>query len=96
MKRWNLNGRAGKLALVIVVAAAVLTILVWTASWLHFRFTHVITDDARVDGEVITLSSRVAGWVTTLPVIEGDPVRAGQIVVTIDEGTSGRPAATIR
>ena len=26
----------------------------------------------RIDGEVVTISSRVSGWITELPVIEGD------------------------
>ena len=50
----------------------------------HFRMTHVTMDDARVDGDVITVSSLGAGNVTELPVIEGDVVAQGQLLARID------------
>ncbi|MGE5522902.1 MAG: HlyD family secretion protein [Rhodospirillaceae bacterium] len=67
------------------VAAAALVLLGYAAQWLYHRYTHVYIDDARIDGEVITFSSRVAGWVTELPVIEGDMVRKGQVIARIDD-----------
>ncbi len=71
-----------------MLAVAVLIVIVvifLVAHWLHFRMTHIITDDARVDGDVITLSSRVAGWITQFPVIEGDATSKGQTIATIDD-----------
>src|SRR5690349_5228037 len=62
------NGR-GKLWLVGAVALA---LAVWAGHWLYQRWIHVYIDDARIDGEVVTISSRVSGWITELPVIEGD------------------------
>ena len=66
----------------LIVAALVL--LAWGGHWLYQRATHVYFDDARIDGEVITLSSRVSGWITELPVIEGDEVKSGQLLARID------------
>jgi membrane fusion protein (multidrug efflux system) len=68
---------------VLIVAAVVL--LAWGGHWLYQRSIHVYVDDARIDGEVITISSRVSGWITELPVIEGDEVKKGQLLVRIDE-----------
>ena len=48
-----------------------LLLLAWLVHWVWFRWTHVYLDDARIGGEVITLSSRVSGWITELPVIQG-------------------------
>ena len=48
-----------------------LVLAAWAGDWLYYRFTHLRIDDARIDGEVITISSRVSGWVTELPVMEG-------------------------
>lgn len=57
LARAMLSGR-GKRWLLI---AATLLLIAWGAHWLYFRWTHVYLDDARIDGEVITISSRVSG-----------------------------------
>jgi membrane fusion protein, multidrug efflux system len=67
---------------------AALVLLAWGAHWLYQRSIHVYLDDARIDGEIITLSSRVSGWLTELPVIEGDEVKKGQLLARIDERDS--------
>jgi len=75
----------GKLLLIIIVA---ILLLVWGGRWVYFRYTHVHTDDARIDGEVITVSSRVSGWLTELNVIEGDIVTKGQVLAQVDSRDS--------
>src|SRR5688572_26561988 len=74
-----------KIWLVAIVAIA---LLAWGGSWLSHRWSHVVVDDARIDGEVVTISSRVSGWVTELPVIEGDEVKAGQVIARMDDRDS--------
>src|SRR5690349_13946340 len=59
-----------------LIGGMALALLVWAGNWVSHRWTHIVVDDARVDGEVITISSRVSGWLTDLSVIEGDPVKA--------------------
>jgi membrane fusion protein, multidrug efflux system len=71
-----------------LLAAAALGLLVWIVHWSYFRWTHVYIDDARIDGEIITLSSRVSGWVTELPVIEGEIVKKGDLLFHIDDRDS--------
>ena len=78
------GGANGRAKIWIVVLAAML-LAAWGGHWLYQRWTHVYIDDARVDGEVVTISSRVSGWVTELPVIEGDVVKKGQILTQIDD-----------
>ena len=56
--------------------------------WVYMRYTHIYIDDARIDGEVITLSSRVGGWLMELPVIEGDEVKKGHLLARIDDRDS--------
>ena len=68
--------------------AAALVLIAWGAQWMYQRYTHIYIDDARIDGNIITLSSRAAGWLTELPVIEGDEVKKGQILARIDERDS--------
>jgi membrane fusion protein, multidrug efflux system len=42
------------------------------------------TDDAQVNGHIMPLSARINGYVLEVPVIEGQLVRAGDLLVTID------------
>jgi membrane fusion protein (multidrug efflux system) len=52
--------------------------------WLHFQLTHVVLDDARVASDMVTLASRVPGWVQRIPVTAGDRVGQGALLVQID------------
>jgi membrane fusion protein, multidrug efflux system len=71
-----------------LVGAAVLAVIAWAGHWLAHRWTHIYVDDARIDGEVVTISSRVSGWIVDLPVIEGDDVKQGQLIVRVDDRDS--------
>jgi membrane fusion protein, multidrug efflux system len=71
-----------------LIAAVALVLLAWAGHWVVHRWTHIYIDDARVDGEVVTISSRVSGWITELPVIEGDEVKKNQLIVRVDERDS--------
>jgi membrane fusion protein (multidrug efflux system) len=73
-------------AWILIIVALVLA--AWAGDWLYHRFTHLHIDDARIDGEVITISSRVSGWVTELPVMEGDEVKKGQLLARVDDRDS--------
>ncbi|MBC9881412.1 HlyD family secretion protein [Bradyrhizobium sp. INPA01-394B] len=57
----------------------------YAIQWLRWRATHVSENDARVEGEVVTMASRLDGWLVARPVIEGDPVKKGQVVAQIDD-----------
>jgi membrane fusion protein (multidrug efflux system) len=81
LARATLSGRGKRWLLV----AAALLLITWGADWIYYRWTHVYLDDARIDGEVITISSRVSGWITELSVIEGDRVKKGQLLARIDD-----------
>ncbi len=58
------------------------------AWWLWQQLTHVVVTDARVAADIVSLSSRVPGWVTAVEVIEGDSVAKGEVLVRIDERES--------
>ena len=64
--------------------AVALIALVFAGQWLYHRITYVHIDDARIDGEVITISSLASGQLEELPVIEGDEVKSGQLLARID------------
>ena len=54
----------------------------------YIRYIFVYEYDARVAGTLITISSRVAGWVTKIPVSEGDAVEKGRTLIAIDDRDS--------
>lgn len=80
--RWRRAARALRAIVLIVAAAGLLGAL---GIWLHDRFTHVYIDDARITADVISVSSRVSGWVTSLHVVEGQKVHKGAILASIDD-----------
>ena len=71
-----------------VLGIVAILLAAWGGHWLYQRWTHVYIDDARIDGEVISISSRVSGWITELPVIEGDAVKKGQLLARVDDRDS--------
>ena len=54
----------------------------------HQRIIYVYEYDARIAGDMVTVSSRVAGWVTKLPVSEGQLVDGDQMLIKIDDRES--------
>jgi membrane fusion protein (multidrug efflux system) len=78
-------GRRGRFKVQHLVAALVVVAgATWGGIEIHSRITHVFEYDARISGDLITLSSRVAGWVTKIEVTEGDVVAHDQILFQID------------
>jgi len=70
----------------IVLAAAVIAVLfatrwdVWTGAW-----TRQTTDDAYVRGDITPLSVKVEGYVRRVPVNDFQIVKAGDLLVEIDD-----------
>jgi membrane fusion protein (multidrug efflux system) len=65
---------------VLVVLALIGTALFW---WHSRKFED--TDDAQVDGYIYPISARVSGHVTKVNVEEGQSVKAGTVLVEIDD-----------
>lgn len=51
--------------------------------WWGYATSHVSTDDARVKGTLITLSTEVPGRLLTIAVAEGQRIRPGDILAQI-------------
>lgn len=62
-----------------------LIILLAGGWWLYRQVTHIHVNDARIAADMIAVSSRVPGWVTGVEVIEGDAVKGGRKLVSIDD-----------
>jgi len=64
--------------------------------WGYGRLGHVTENDARVKADMITVSSRVGGWVTERPVTDGQTVEKGQEMVVIDRREAELKLAELR
>jgi len=71
----------GAWAAAVLLAAAV---IVGGSLFLWNGLAWESTDDAQVNGHVMPLSARINGYVLEVPVIEGQPVHAGDLLVAID------------
>ena len=55
---------------------------------IYNRVNFVYSDDSRIEADLITVSSRVAGWVTQVGVSEGSGISTGQVLLVIDSRES--------
>jgi membrane fusion protein (multidrug efflux system) len=53
--------------------------------WQYGRLDHVSETDARVMADMITVSSRVDGWIARRPVTDGQAIATGDELATIDQ-----------
>jgi membrane fusion protein (multidrug efflux system) len=53
--------------------------------WWLYALHHVYTDDARVKGTLITISSEVAGRLVTLAVEEGQRIKKGDLLAQVQQ-----------
>lgn len=54
----------------------------------HQRLTFINEEDARIHADLVTVSSRVAGWITKMPATEGDKLLESTVMVQIDDRES--------
>jgi membrane fusion protein (multidrug efflux system) len=76
--------RAGQIVRSIIVLAIVLVLLAWAGNWAFTQWSKITETDARITTDQIAVSSRVSGWVTELPVTEGDRIAVGELLIAID------------
>lgn len=70
----------------LLIAGAVLLLALAAGAWeVRQRALYLAEEDARVRADMVTVSSRVAGWVTRRAATEGQRVEAGAVLATIDQ-----------
>ena len=52
--------------------------------WLKHRIDHVFENDARIAADMVSVSSRVGGWIADRPIVQGDQINIGDVLVKID------------
>jgi len=82
----NTSGRKRKQKwLFVILAIGILVGSFYGIRWLHYYFTHASTDDASVEGDLISVSSTVSGKIRLLPIREGEHVKKGQLIAQLRE-----------
>lgn len=76
--------RVGQLLRNSIVIGVTLVLLAWVGNWAFGQWAKITETDARITTDQISVSSRVSGWVTELPVIEGDRIAVGDLLIAID------------
>lgn len=71
-------------ARMLMLGGIALIAVVLVGSWLYGRYSHVYVQDSRLSSTMVSVSSRVAGWITNFPAREGATVRKGDLLVEID------------
>jgi membrane fusion protein, multidrug efflux system len=61
-----------------------LAVVLGALYFIRNAFLFESTDDAQVDGHIMPLSARISGYVLEVPLMEGQLVHAGDVLVTID------------
>ena len=71
--------------LIVICVIGILVGSFYGIRWLHYYFTHASTDDASVEGDLISVSSTVSGKIRQLPIREGEQVKKGQLIAQLRE-----------
>ncbi len=79
----------------------VILLLVLAGGWFAVqegrdRMLFVEEIDARIVGDLVTVSSRVSGWLTEINVQAGDAISRGQVLARVDARESGLLAPVYR
>jgi membrane fusion protein (multidrug efflux system) len=64
--------------------AVLVAVIIFGSSWLSYRFTHAITDDAFVESDLINVSPRVPGHIKQLLADESDVIKKDQMLALLD------------
>jgi membrane fusion protein (multidrug efflux system) len=82
----NNSGRKRKKKwLFAILAIGILAGAFYGIRWLHYYITHASTDDASVEGDLISASSTVSGKIRRLPIREGEQIKKGQLIAQLRE-----------
>jgi membrane fusion protein, multidrug efflux system len=74
----------GRRSIVLWIAVGAAVLLAAGAVWWRFNSGWVKTDNAQTAGDLMTISSQVAGIVTSIPVHQDEYVRRGAVLVRLD------------
>jgi len=69
----------------IVIIAILLVAIYFGYTKIHFALTHETTDNAQIETQITPVLPRVSGYVKTIAIKDYDSVKAGQLLVELDD-----------
>jgi membrane fusion protein (multidrug efflux system) len=77
--------RRPPLWVLIVGAIVLIAAIIWGVRYLAYATTHVSTDDARVDADAVTITSKIGEKVEQILVDTDQPVHKGQVLIRLND-----------
>ena len=88
MNDQNLDLGSGRKLRFFFLLLVIMAVIFFGSREFYHRTNYVYSEDSRIESDMITISSRVAGWVTAFKAIEGSTVKKNQILLEIDSRES--------
>jgi membrane fusion protein (multidrug efflux system) len=73
------------LAVIIIGAIVLIVAIIWGVQYLAYATSHETTDDARVDADTVTITSKISERVAQVLVDTNDRVHKGEILIRLDD-----------
>lgn len=70
---------------IVVGAIVLIALIIWGVRFLAYATTHQSTDDARVDGDTVTVTSKISERVASILTNTNERVHKGQILIRLDD-----------
>ncbi len=86
-EKWHRFGRLRVILPSIVLGIGAIFGLMKGVDYLRYSMKHVTTDDARVKGRMVSVAPEVSGMVKMLRVDEGSVVKAGDVLLELNDTT---------
>jgi membrane fusion protein, multidrug efflux system len=86
-QKWYMFGKLRVILPSIALAIGVIFGLVKGIDYVRYSMKHVTTDDARVKGRMVSVAPEVSGVVKVLRVDEGSVVKAGEVLLELNDTT---------
>jgi len=68
----------------VLAIGSLLVASIWLAWWFYDRTQYLYVSDARIAATLVSVSSRLPGWLVEFKVKEGQQVKKGDVLVVID------------
>lgn len=86
------NANGGKFTKKNIITASIILLLaiiggIFVLRWYLFGLTHVYTEDAEIDGHIVSVSTQVPGNITAIYVYKNEPVKKGKLIARINDST---------
>ncbi|MCL4542843.1 MAG: HlyD family secretion protein [Deltaproteobacteria bacterium] len=85
----NNNGKFTKKNIITAAVILLLAVVggIFVLRWYLFGLTHVYTEDAEIDGHIVSVSTQVPGNITAIYVHKDEPVKKGELIARINDST---------